>query len=117
MKKGKENSNQRHTPLNSLEDGWLELFGESCVHSSGLLLLTFDRLKIIESASAGYFTLELLKSVEGHARSVRSTKIRVRRARTDQRVYTLVGFKDFPGLVKIVHLPVGIMFDGLEKGV
>jgi hypothetical protein len=35
----------------------------------------------------------------------------------DQRVYTLVGFEDFPGLVKIIDLPVGIMFDGLEKGV
>lgn len=52
------------TPLNRLENGSFQWFGEPGVHCLGLLLFAFERLKVVKAAFAGDLALKLLQSIE-----------------------------------------------------
>ena len=55
------------TPLDGLENRRLKRGREARVQGARLLPLALHGLKVVESALASHFALELLEAVEGHA--------------------------------------------------
>ena len=60
------------TPLDGLENRRLERGREARVQGASLLPLALHGLKVVQSALASHFALELLQAVEGHARGIGS---------------------------------------------
>lgn len=56
-----------HTPLDGLEDGSLEGFGEAGVQCARFLLFTGHCLEEVEATLAGNLTLKLFLTIKRHA--------------------------------------------------
>lgn len=53
------------TPLNGTEHGGFKRLWKPCMQCSGFLLLTLERLKVVETALARHLALKLFELVEG----------------------------------------------------